>query len=69
MFLNGTQQGSTYSDSLTYVQPASDFSFGGSSVVTLFEQHRLRIADDLREYTEANIETYAKMGDELGRSV
>jgi len=30
MFLDGTQQGSTYSDSLTYVQPASDFSFGGS---------------------------------------
>ena len=30
MFLNGTQQGSAYSDSLTYVQPASDFSFGGS---------------------------------------
>jgi hypothetical protein len=30
MFLNGTQQGATYSDSLTYVQPASDFSFGGS---------------------------------------
>ena len=30
LFLNGTQQGSTYSDSLTYVQPASDFSFGGS---------------------------------------
>ena len=45
------------------------FSFGGSSVVTLFEQHRLRISDDLREYTEANIETYARMGDELGRAV
>ena len=30
MFLNGTQQGNAYSDSLTYVQPASDFSFGGS---------------------------------------
>lgn len=44
------------------------FSFGGSSVVTLFEQDRLRISNDLREHTKANIETYAKMGDELGRS-
>ncbi len=30
LFLNGTQRGSTYSDSNTYVQPASNFSFGGS---------------------------------------
>ena len=30
LFVDGTQSGSTYSDSLTYVQPASDFSFGGS---------------------------------------
>ena len=30
MFINGTQRGSTYSDSNTYVQPASNFSFGGS---------------------------------------
>ena len=44
------------------------FSFGGSCVVTLFEQGRLRISDDLRLHNEANIETYAKMGDELGRS-
>ena len=30
LFIDGTQSGSTYSDSLTYVQPASNFSFGGS---------------------------------------
>lgn len=44
------------------------FSFGGSSVLTLFERDRLRISEDVRQHSQANIETYAKMGEEMGRS-
>ncbi|MEE3060090.1 MAG: archaetidylserine decarboxylase [Verrucomicrobiota bacterium] len=44
------------------------FSFGGSSVLTLFEKDRLRISEDVQQHSQANIETYAKMGEELGRA-
>ena len=44
------------------------FSFGGSSVLTLFEKDRLRISEDVQQHSQANIETYAKMGEEMGRS-
>ena len=44
------------------------FSFGGSSVLTLFERDRLRISEDVRQHSQANIETYAKMGEEMGRA-
>ena len=44
------------------------FSFGGSSVLTLFEKDRLRISEDVRQHSQANIETYAKMGEEMGRA-
>ena len=42
------------------------FAFGGSCVVTLFEQHRIRFDDDLVANTAAFMETYARMGDRLG---
>tara|TARA_A100001388_G_scaffold257429_1_gene223239 strand:- start:1230 stop:2117 length:888 start_codon:yes stop_codon:yes gene_type:complete len=44
------------------------FSFGGSSVLTLFEKDRLRIPEDVQQHSQANIETYAKMGEEMGRA-
>lgn len=44
------------------------FSFGGSSVLTLFEKDRLRISEDVQQHSQANIETYAKMGEEMGRA-
>ena len=44
------------------------FSFGGSSVLTLFERDRLRISEDVQQHSQANIETYAKMGEEMGRA-
>ena len=44
------------------------FSFGGSSVLTLFEKDRLRISEDVQQHSQANIETYAKMGGEMGRA-
>ncbi|HAY75414.1 MAG TPA: phosphatidylserine decarboxylase, partial [Opitutae bacterium] len=38
------------------------------SVLTLFERDRLRISEDVRQHSQANIETYAKMGEEMGRA-
>lgn len=38
------------------------FAFGGSSVMTLFEPGRVRLADDLLEHSAAGRELYARMG-------
>jgi phosphatidylserine decarboxylase len=44
------------------------FKFGGSCVITLFQQGRVKFADDVLRNTEAGLETYARMGDRLGIS-
>ncbi len=45
------------------------FEFGGSAVLTLFEPGRIELADDLQTHSAAQCETYARMGDVLGRVV
>jgi phosphatidylserine decarboxylase len=45
------------------------FAFGGSSVITLFEPGRVRLADDLLEWSAKNTELYARMGTTLGRTL
>jgi len=42
------------------------FQFGGSSMITLFEPGRIRLADDLLEQTAAGLELFARTGDRLG---
>ena len=42
------------------------FAFGGSSTITIFEPGRVSLADDLVKNSAQQIETYARMGDELG---
>lgn len=42
------------------------FAFGGSSTITIFEPGRVTLADDLLKNSAQQIETYARMGDELG---
>lgn len=42
------------------------FAFGGSCVITLFQQGRIRFDADIVEQSAQFIETYAKMGDRLG---
>jgi phosphatidylserine decarboxylase len=42
------------------------FSFGGSSVLTLFEPERILLADDLLEHSAYNRELYARMGEPMG---
>lgn len=44
------------------------FAFGGSCVVTLFEQGRIRFDADLVEQSGAYRETYARMGERLGQA-
>jgi len=43
------------------------FQFGGSSIITLFEKDRVRLADDLVEHSSNRRELYAHMGDRMGR--
>lgn len=42
------------------------FSFGGSTVLTLFEENKVVLSDDLLEHSSQCIELYARMGDEMG---
>ena len=42
------------------------FSFGGSTVICLFEPRRVQFADDLLEQTAQGYELYARQGDLLG---
>ena len=42
------------------------FAFGGSSVITLFEPGRVRLAKDLLDATAARTELYARMGTRAG---
>ncbi|HEY1794397.1 MAG TPA: archaetidylserine decarboxylase [Opitutaceae bacterium] len=44
------------------------FSFGGSCVVTLFEARRILLDEDIVRQSEKCLETYARMGDHLGRA-
>jgi phosphatidylserine decarboxylase len=42
------------------------FRFGGSSIITLFEPGRLRLADDLIEQSRLGRELFARVGDFMG---
>lgn len=44
------------------------FKFGGSSTITLFENGRLRLDDDLVENSRQGRELYARMGEQMGRA-
>ena len=43
------------------------FSFGGSCVTTLFPRNTIRFDTDITDNSCKGIETYAKVGDRLGR--
>lgn len=42
------------------------FSFGGSSVITLYEKDSIQLDDDLLQHSEEGREMYAHMGDRIG---
>lgn len=44
------------------------FAFGGSSTITIFEPEKVQLANDLLENSSKQIETYARIGDEMGTS-
>ncbi|MGE4550690.1 MAG: phosphatidylserine decarboxylase [Opitutales bacterium] len=44
------------------------FSFGGSMILTFFEEGRICLADDLIAHSAEARELYARMGDVMGRS-
>lgn len=45
------------------------FAFGGSSTITLFEPDKVQLAEDLRNNSAQQIETYALMGDKMGTAM
>ena len=44
------------------------FAFGGSSTLTLFEPGAVRLETDLLENSRRQIELYARIGSQMGRS-
>ncbi|MDR1590404.1 MAG: archaetidylserine decarboxylase [Puniceicoccales bacterium] len=42
------------------------FSFGGSTIITIFQKNRIRFAEDLRQNSANGIEMFAFMGDNMG---
>ena len=57
----------TYSgDSVTKGQEKGYFKFGGSTVVLLFEDDKVKIDEDLLENTKHDLETAVKMGERIG---
>jgi phosphatidylserine decarboxylase len=42
------------------------FSFGGSTVITIFQNNRVNFCEDLRKNSSNGIELFALMGDEMG---
>jgi phosphatidylserine decarboxylase len=45
------------------------FAFGGSSVAVLFEKGRIEIDTDLLKNTDNGLETYARVGERMGRAL
>ncbi len=46
--------------------PKGWFEFGGSSVITLFQNNRVKLANDLVRLTNEGMELYARVGDRMG---
>ena len=44
------------------------FSFGGSTVITLFQYKRIALAEDLLHFSQQGIELYAHVGDLMGKA-
>ncbi|SHI31225.1 phosphatidylserine decarboxylase [Parasporobacterium paucivorans] len=45
------------------------FEFGGSTIILLFENGKVKIDEDLLENTEHNFETLVKMGEQIGITI
>lgn len=61
----------TYKPGMQYKKGAEKgfFSFGGSCIILLFEQNRIRFDSDLIKASSEHIETLCLMGDSLGTSI
>ncbi|MDR1458396.1 MAG: archaetidylserine decarboxylase [Puniceicoccales bacterium] len=45
------------------------FSFGGSTIITIFENNSVRFSDDIVENSKDGMETYVLMGDSMGTKI
>ncbi|MGJ8672650.1 archaetidylserine decarboxylase [Rubritalea sp.] len=45
------------------------FAFGGSTTITIFQEGKVQLADDLLKHSAVQQELYAKMGDMMGTSL
>jgi phosphatidylserine decarboxylase precursor len=54
-------------DSITKGDNIGYFQFGGSTVVTIYQQNRVSIADDIQRNSLMGVETYVNVGDVIAR--
>ncbi|EEB07794.1 phosphatidylserine decarboxylase Psd3 [Schizosaccharomyces japonicus yFS275] len=45
------------------------FKFGGSTVITIFEKHRVVFDEELKRNSKLGIETLVKVGEQIGRAI
>lgn len=45
------------------------FEFGGSTTILIFQKNRIKIDDDIREYSQQGIETKVKYGSKIGTAI
>lgn len=45
------------------------FEFGGSTTILIFQKNRIRIDDDIKEYSQKMIETKVKFGSKIGVAI
>ena len=50
------------------LQEKGYFEYGGSTVILLCEKDRVRISEDIREYSLKGIETRVTLGDQIGEA-
>jgi phosphatidylserine decarboxylase len=66
--VGGIQQTYSPGKPVTLGEEKGYFTFGGSTVITLFQYKSIELAEDLLHFSQQGVELYAHVGDVMGKS-